>query len=301
MALLDLAQGWARQSGAFLAAAHVDHGLRGRASRADAAFVERFCRARGIPVDVRRAAVRTLARRRGKGLEDAARHARYAALARAARRFRCPAVATAHTLGDQVETVFLNLLRGTGPAGLAGMAPAAPWPAGRGPRLLRPLLGLRREALAAHLRRRRIPWRRDETNEAPIFLRNRLRPVLRRWDAERPGLFERVSRTAQILRDEEDFWRSRLGVPAEADRRKTRPRRLEVGPFLRYSIGEQRRRLRHRFGLARFESLERVRALAAAPGPGTLDLPGVRVRRIGRRLLFSYRRPGTKSPRSSLL
>lgn len=304
MALLDLADRLRRDTGAFVAACHVDHGLRGTASRADAAFVERWCRDRDLPLDVQRVGVRTGARIRRKGLEEAARHLRYVALARSARAFRCPMVLTAHTLGDQAETVLMNLLRGAGPAGLAGMAAEAPWPAGTGPRLGRPLLGVSRTEILAYLKKRRIPWREDATNEEPIFLRNRIRPTLRLWERWRPGFFARVAQTAQILRDEEEYWRKRLAVPGHAHRRKNSPVRLDIPPFLRYPIVEQRRRLRHVFGLAHFESVERVRALAAAPlgGPsrGPLDLPGVRVARVGRFLLFRYRRPGTKNGRRSL-
>ena len=211
---------------------------------------------------------------------------------------------TAHTLGDQAETIVLNLLRGAGPAGLAGMAADAPWPSGAGPRLGRPLLGVSRDEILAYLQKRKIPWRKDATNDEPLFLRNRIRPTLRRWERWRPGFFARMAQTAQIFRDEEEYWRRRLVPSREGHRRKNTPFRLDIAPFLRYPIVEQRRRLRHLFGLAHFESVERVRALAAAPSGGSprgpLDLPGVRVARAGRFLLFRYRRPGTKSGRRSL-
>ena len=304
MALADLADRYRRETGAFVAVGHVDHGLRGRAARVDAAFVERWCLSRGLPVDVQRVHGRQGARRRRKGVEEAARHFRYAALARSARKFRCPWVLTAHTLGDQAETIVLNLLRGAGPAGLAGMAADAPWPAGAGPRLGRPLLGVSRDEILAYLQKRKIPWRKDATNDEPLFLRNRIRPTLRRWERWRPGFFARMAQTAQIFRDEEEYWRRRLVPTREGHRRKNAPFRFDIAPFLRYPIVEQRRRLRHLFGLVHFESVERVRALAAAPSGGSprgpLDLPGVRVARAGRFLLFRYRRPGTKSGRRSL-
>lgn len=162
------------------------------------------------------------------------------------------------------------------------MAPRAPLPGWPALPLIRPLLDFSKRDLRIHLRARGIPFRVDETNAQPLFLRNRLRPVLARWEKERPGFFERTARLARILRDEEDFWRARLGL----HRRKRPPRRLDRRGFMRYHIAEQRRRLRLLFGLTRFESLERVRLFAADRAPGPLHLPEGDVAKRGRFLIF---------------
>ncbi len=94
MALLDVADRWRKMTGAFVAVGHVDHGLRGRASQADAMFVQNECARRGIPFGVLGVPVRAWARRRRRGLEDAARELRYRSLAQLARQFRCASVAT---------------------------------------------------------------------------------------------------------------------------------------------------------------------------------------------------------------
>ena len=283
MGLLDVADRWRGITGAFVAVGHVDHGLR-KDSRRDAAFVKKECARRGIPCGIVRVPTRAWALKRRRGIEDAARELRYRALAQLARRFRCASVATAHTLDDQVETVFMNLLRGTGPSGLAGMAEASSWPfphPRRAPRLMRPFLNVPKKEILRYLRARKIPFRVDSTNALPLFLRNRLRPVLRSWETLRPGFFQRVAQTARIFRDEEDFWRARV-----AFRRKTRRVRLERAPFLRYHIAEQRRRLRHLYGLSRFDVLERVRRFAADRARGPLDLPGGRVSKTRTHLVF---------------
>jgi tRNA(Ile)-lysidine synthase len=288
MALLEAADNWRKERGTFVAVGHINHGLRGQESRGDAVFVREQSRRRALPVAVVSVPVRAWARRRGRGLEDAARELRYAALARLARRFRCSAVATAHTLDDQVETVFLNLLRGTGPGGLAAMAEHGPWPVpvkGVAPVLLRPFLAVRKSVLVRYLTDRGLGFRKDITNDQPIFLRNRLRPVLRSWERLRPGFFERVAQTARLVRDEEDFWRGRLGL-----RRKELLSRLDRASFLRYHVAEQRRRLRHRYGLSRFDVVERVRRFCADATPGPLDVPGGRVTKTGRFLHFSRRK-----------
>ncbi|MBK7207509.1 MAG: tRNA lysidine(34) synthetase TilS [Elusimicrobia bacterium] len=277
MALLDLAS----RSGLDVVVGHVDHGLR-PSSGADARFVRAQAAARGRPCFVAHAPVRARAARRGRGLEDAARELRYAALGRMARRTGCVAVLAAHTLDDQAETVVMNLLRGAGPGGLAGMSPRSPLPGRPDLVLVRPLLDFPKRSLRTHLRTRGVPFRVDETNAQPLFLRNRLRPVLARWEKERPGFFERVARTARVLRDEEDFWRRRLGM----DRRKQPPRRLDRRDFMRYHMAEQRRRLRLLFGLTHFESLERVRQFAADRAAGPLDLPEGRVAKTARFLIF---------------
>lgn len=286
MALLDVADRWRRMTGGFLAVGHVDHGLRGRSSRADAAFVKKECARREIPFGVRRAPVPSWVRKHRRGVEDAARELRYKALAQLARGFRCGAVATAHTLDDQVETVFLNLLRGTGPAGLAGMAEDSAWPfplTGRAPRLIRPFLNVPKREVFRYLGARGLSFRVDKSNALPLFLRNRLRPVLRSWERLRPGFFQRVSQTARILRDEEGFWRSRFPF------RRKKPRfRLERAPFLRYHVAEQRRRLRHFYGLTRFDVLERVRLFVSDRARGPLDIPRGRVSKTERFLTFHW-------------
>lgn len=276
-ALLALAADEARESGRFLAVGHVDHGLR-RASAGDAAFVRRAAARLGLTAAVLKVPVRRRAAGRGLSGEEAARVLRYEALARLARRFRCPAAAAAHTADDQAETVLINLLRGTGPAGLGGMSPSSPWPVGRGPRLLRPLLGARRGDLRAFLKTRRQPFRRDATNDQPLFLRNRIRPTLAAWEAERPGAVERIARTAALLRDEEAWWERRLASVGD---------RLELARFKRYDVALQRRLLRRAFGLASHAAVERARAFALDPGPARRQsLPGGwAVKRDGR-LLF---------------
>jgi tRNA(Ile)-lysidine synthase len=287
MALLDVADRCRQLTGGFVAAGHVDHGLRGRSSRADAAFVRAECARRGIPVLVVSAPVKAWARKKRRGVEDAARELRYRALAQMSRRFRCAQVATAHTLDDQAETVFLNLLRGTGPAGLAGMAENGFWPfpdPGRTlPRLIRPFLDVPKKEILRYLRARNIPFRVDASNALPLFLRNRLRPVLQSWEKLRPGFFKRIAQTARIFRDEEDFWRTRLSF-----RRKTPPVRLERASFMRYHIAEQRRRLRHLYGLSRFDVVERVRLFVADRSQGPLDIPGGQVSKAGQFLVFHH-------------
>ncbi|MGQ0643904.1 MAG: tRNA lysidine(34) synthetase TilS [Elusimicrobiota bacterium] len=283
MALWDLLERLrADDPGVKLFIGHVDHGLRGRASSADAAFVRREARRRGTPCLAARAPVRAWAREKKKGLEESARILRYEALAAMARRARCSHVATAHNLNDQAETLIMNIIRGAGPSGLGAMAPSSPWPLGTpGPVLVRPLLGVGRRRILRYLRNRRLPFRRDASNDDPVFLRNSVRPILNRWEKARPGFLARAARLAEMQRDEEDFWRIRLGR-----RPLFRRNRLDLRGFMRYHKSEQRRILRRLCGLADFAALERVRALAAGAGNGRLTLPGGWVEKKARSLIF---------------
>lgn len=268
MALLEAAALWAKASGAFLAVGHVDHGLRGRASTADAAFVRRAAARHGLAFRLARAPVRAFARREGRGLEESARLLRYRTLAAMARALRCGGVVTAHTLNDQAETVVMNLIRGAGPDGMGGMAPASAWPfpGVRGLRLIRPFLGTRRADILDFLRSRRAPFRTDATNAQPLFFRNRVRPVLASWERERPGLAERLGRLAELMRDEESFWEEALGP---------RRKHLELTPFKSYHKAFQRRLLRRTFGFSSFTAIERARAFALDPGPARRQsIPG---------------------------
>lgn len=201
-------------SGGEVAAATFDHGLRPPAeTRADRAAVEALGAALGV---------RCLAGAPDAPLaasEDAARQARYRWLGEAALEIGAPACVTGHTLDDQAETVLLRLTRGAGLAGAAGMAPAAPWPVplggaadaeGSAPRLLRPLLDVRRAEVLGYLDALRMAEqglapRRDPGNETLVFDRNRVRrrvlPELRRLN---PRAAEALAGFARRARSDDE-------------------------------------------------------------------------------------------------
>lgn len=152
--------GWEGRVGAI----HVHHGL---SPRADAwrTFCQALCTQLGIPLQVRPVQV---ARHSGQGLEAAARAARYQAFAE----LGTGCLLLGHHAGDQAETVLFNLLRGAGVAGAAGM----PLERQLGTlRLLRPLLAVARQEIAAYARRHDLTWVEDESNANPGFSRNFLR------------------------------------------------------------------------------------------------------------------------------
>jgi tRNA(Ile)-lysidine synthase len=177
-----------------LTVAHLDHGLRAD-STDDATFVADAVAALDLPLAVRRTDVGAQARAEGRSIEEAGREARYRFLDEVASDGAL--IATAHTLDDAAETVLLNLVRGSGLAGAAGI------PARRG-RVIRPLLGARRATLRALLDGAGLEYRLDPSNEDPAFLRNRVRvelvPVL---EGLRPGAIDRIGRFARLSADDD--------------------------------------------------------------------------------------------------
>ena len=150
-----------------VAAVHMNHGQRDTARR-DELFVQNFCRERRIPCVTERVSVPEKAKQWGVGIEEAGRRLRYETFRRAAELTRADRIATAHHAGDQAETVLLNLLRGTGPQGLAGIPPV------RGS-IIRPLLETSRREIEEYLEKNGIPHVEDETNSDRSMTRNRLR------------------------------------------------------------------------------------------------------------------------------
>jgi len=212
-ALMVLAQRWRRrrERAPDLVVATVDHGLR-PGSRAEAKAVGTRARRLGLPHEI-------LVWRGAKptaGVEAAAREARYRLLAELARRLGADAIATAHTLDDQAETVLMRLAAGSGPAGLAGIRPRD---ARHGIVLLRPFLAVRKARLLATLARAGIGWVDDPMNADPGFARVRLRAagaVLARegLTPERVGrLAERMARYEAAVGAAVDAARTRIADP----------------------------------------------------------------------------------------
>ena len=160
-----------------LTVCHVHHGLRPEADR-DAAFVEALAARLGCSAHVVRVEV---PRGGGRSPEEAARLARHAALTRVARVTGASRIALGHTADDQVETVFMRILEGAGPRGLAGI------PVRRG-RIVRPLLDVDRAMVTAHLGAHGLESVEDATNRDTAFLRNRVRHELLPLLAAQAGL-----------------------------------------------------------------------------------------------------------------
>jgi tRNA(Ile)-lysidine synthase len=186
--LLDLLCSLRKARGFALAAVHVHHGLSPNADRW-AAFCADLCARTGVPVSIERVDV---PRGAGLGLEAAARDARRGVFARQAADF----IVLAHHLDDQVETVLLHALRGTGLKGLAAMGEAGGM-VGMA-RLLRPLLGASRVDIEAYARSRRLEWIEDESNADTGFDRNFLRnEILPRLSGRIPRFRDSLARLAR--------------------------------------------------------------------------------------------------------
>ena len=175
VALLTLLAETRSQLGFVLSALHFNHRLRGKASDADEKFVGALAEKFGVTLHIGRGDVASKARREKSNVEDAARRARYSFFEKLAGQGLLDAVATAHTMDDQAETVLAHILRGTGIPGLAGIHPSAA-------SVRRPLLDFRRDELRKYLRARKQPWREDatnrDTNRSRARMRKKLLPLL---------------------------------------------------------------------------------------------------------------------------
>lgn len=160
-----------------LVVAHLEHGIRNETSLRDAAFVEKLCKVYNLPFEIAHISV-PREKEKGESTEEAGRRIRYAFLSQVMQNHGASFVATAHTADDVAETVFMNLARGTGPFGLAGIPE-------KRDHYIRPLISFYREELRNILRSRRIQWCEDETNEDVSYLRNRVRIEALPWLAER--------------------------------------------------------------------------------------------------------------------
>jgi tRNA(Ile)-lysidine synthase len=177
--------------------AHIVHDLRPRAEAlADRDAARQLAESLGLPFAESEISVRA---RRGNA-EASARRLRYDALASLAAEHRCPFLASAHHADDQLETLLMSILRGSGPRGLAGVAPRRRLRPGI--TLIRPALSIRRADLQRLCTAANWRWQEDATNADE----SRLRAALRRQVAPlleslRPGAASRAARSAALLRD----------------------------------------------------------------------------------------------------
>lgn len=195
-------------------AAHCNFHLRGAESDRDEAFCAALCQRLGVPLHRAHFDTRAYMALHKVSLEMAARELRYAWFARLRADLGAATVCVAHHSDDNVETVLINLLRGTGPQGLAGIKP-------RNGHIVRPLLCVSRQDILAYLRTLGQDWVTDSSNLHADVLRNKLRldiiPALERvCPAAKVGI-HRTARNMQdaclVLADAERGMRGRVGEP----------------------------------------------------------------------------------------
>ena len=194
MCLLHVVLNWGRENGAEVLAAHFNHQLRGPQADRDEAFVQATCEKWDVRCICGRGNVGQLAQRENRSVEEAARLMRYDFLNKTAEQERCDVILTAHHADDNAETMLLNLVRGTGLRGLAGIPPTRE-------RIARIFLDTTREELAAYAAENGIDWVDDETNFDPDaaarnLVRLKIMPLLREVN---PKAVEHMSRTADEL------------------------------------------------------------------------------------------------------
>ena len=273
--------------------AHLHHGLRGAAADADALFVAELARRLGFPSVTERVDAAAEARREKISIETAGRRLRYAFLDRTADSVNARRVALGHQRNDNAELVLMNLMRGTGPLGLAAMPPL------RGERYIRPLLEFDRSQILAFLKAIDAPYRQDETNRCIDHTRNWVRRVLLPMIGRQvnPAVVETLNRTAAILRDEETWLASltetllrpavcdqcagQIVLDAEALRTMAPAARRRVLRLALSHVHPDRHRIR-------WDHIEAIAALPeTAAGPKRLHLPHrIEVTADQRRIIF---------------
>lgn len=195
-----------------LSAVHIEHGIRGEESLADAEFVKKLCEKQEIPCRIYPVDAPAFARERGIGLEEAARLLRYDCYQKEIEKIRQKSddkktrihVALAHHADDNAETILFQMVRGSGLTGLCGMPPKRELTEGAD--LIRPLLGCTRAEIEAELLRRNQNFCMDATNNDVEYSRNRLRHLVMPQLAQvNPQAVLHISRTGALLTELRQF------------------------------------------------------------------------------------------------
>ena len=200
VALLDVLL----RAGYICIAAHCNFHLRGAESDRDEAFVRELCQQWNVPLEVTHFDTLSYARAHNAGVELAARELRYTWFEEMAQKHHCQAVVVAHHQNDQAETLLLNLKRGAGLRGLAGMRPKSANPmAPEGLPIIRPLLCTTRGYIEHYLKdKRHLTWVTDSTNADLTISRNAVREQLKQYSKSE---IEHMAQTAEIMQGYADI------------------------------------------------------------------------------------------------
>lgn len=279
--------GWSK-----LVVCHLNHSLRGHESDGDAAFARQLAAKLGLPCVIEKKNIAAIAKKKKISTELAGRQARDDFFLRTAHKHRTRFVFLAHHADDLAETIIGNLFRGTGLAGLGGMAPASETDAGL--IKLRPLLDVRRAEIDEFIKHTAIPYRDDSSNAAGDHRRNRIRhevlPLL--CDVFDRDVTPIISRVAQNARRDHVCLENLAREFARNDALFDFDGALRLTPELRAADPAIQSRILHGLlvdvagctGITSRE-IDAAMSMLNAGGPAKINLPGGRhLRRKAKRL-----------------
>jgi len=202
--LLDILAYLSKKYGFYLAVAHFNHKLRAESDE-DENFVRNLAEKMGLEFYYSSGKVKDYAHKNGMSIETAARHLRYNFFEKTSRTIKADLLATAHNADDNIETFFINLLRGSGLTGLSGIPETRQLI--KNVRIIRPLLSSTKEEIKEYISARNLKWKEDITNTWLEYTRNKVRlkliPFIR--DNFNPSITENIMRITTFLQGADDF------------------------------------------------------------------------------------------------
>ncbi len=288
--LLHILNRCRKEMGLSLHIVHINHGIRKRESKREEKFVSHLAGRMGLPITVKSLDVPSYARRKKLTVEEAARDMRYSALEQLAGKLNAKKIALGHNASDQVETVLMHLLRGSGPQGLSGIPPLRKLGSAA---IVRPLIEISREEILGYLKENSLKFCLDSSNRKTEYFRNKIRlkllPLLRKnYNRNIEGALLRLS---EILKEENAYWERVVErVLHEVVSWKSGKILIDFRRFLRYNVVVQRRILYRLFGgVVSLHQIESIRNLARKSSQGKRIYLGNKfsVRKEGDFLIFS--------------
>ena len=280
-----------------LGVAHLNHCLRGEASDKDEAFVEQLSVQMGLPFYSEKADVNAYCNLHKLSIEEGAREVRYQFFNALCEREGFQKIAVGHTADDNAELVLMQLFRGSGPLGVAGIAPV------RERKLIRPLIQTLKKEILCYLQIKGIEYVTDQSNDDMGFTRNRIRKIFLPLieTSFNPNAVDTLNRLAAIVRCEEDWIKDIITplyqqcVHMHVDQQAL----LDINRFSPFHMAAKRRIVRLALeaiahGLKGFTlvHVDAIIALTLKKGGSSLDLPhGLRVRTDGARLTMTFSPP----------
>ena len=198
-ALLHYLKSQEEKYGYTLSAVHCEHGIRGKESVKDMRFVQKLCKKWDIPLYVYREDCIKKSKKEKQSLETTARNFRYASFEKLINEGKVNCIATAHHSKDEAETVLFRLSRGASLSGLAGMH-------AQRKDIVRPFLDWSKEKIYAYVKKYKLSYRVDKTNEDTAYTRNALRlQVLPMLENAIPGAIENIARFASLAAEDDKY------------------------------------------------------------------------------------------------